>query len=180
MTAAVEACALVRELEALLETLTDKIARVEACKATDGNNDDKHTHHIPRSMLGSSLALKEGALPHPYHAHHSRQQQERRWQQQPLSPPLVLQETQRSHMPPKCAPSPSPESTFLALTGHQHEAPPTWSASTEPQPPPPTSLPTTRAPLASVKEALENLKRVESSAAARKASQQLISKWGQS
>jgi hypothetical protein len=178
MTAAVEACALVRELESLLEALSDKIARAEACKFNGDHGDGaQQPNHFLQSMLGSSLALKVGAHPHPYHAHHIRQQQQQRWQQQqqPPSPPFKLQETLRTHLPQEYAPS--SESTFLALTGHHHDAPPNWSSPTSsPEPPSASAPPATRLPLASVKEALENLKRIESSAAATKATQKMTAK----
>lgn len=162
-----------RELEALLGALAGQAPRAEAL-ASGGERGPP-----PRAMLGASLALRGGALPHPYHAHHRRQlrpqpRPQPQGQQEVFETPLYAHSPagppQWAQVPPQWAPGSAPgAATALALTGNgdawgwadnQHQSPP-------PSPPPP------RAPLASVAAALENLRRIEGFAAASNAGKRI-------
>jgi hypothetical protein len=139
-----------RELEALLDALAGKMQRSEALALLPSDGERSERSPPPKATLGASLALRGGALRHPYHAHHSSQMQQQRQQQ-----------LQRQHQMPQEVFEPP----LLALTSHGDAW--GWAANQHHEPPPPSPLPP-RAPLASVAAALENLRRIEGSATTRK------------
>jgi hypothetical protein len=146
VAAAVEACALERELEALLDALAGKMQRSEALALLPSDGERSERSPPPKATLGASLALRGGALRHPYHAH--------------LSSQMPQQQQQQQQMPQEVF-----EPPLLALTSHGDAW--GWAANQHHEPPQPSPLPP-RAPLASVAAALENLRRIEGSATTRK------------